>query len=177
MTLQTIVQDKDAFDPTDKTRFRKVAGHLAAGVAVITSIDGNGGKLGLTLTSVTSLSLDPPLFLACLADSSETLGGVLASGGFCINYLSSDQRAISDVFATKSPNKFAKVDHAIRPSGQIEITGALAVIECSLEQRIKAGDHSIILGRPLAMRGGDGDPLIHFRGGYREIGGPLTASP
>ena len=108
------------------------------------------------------------------------IAGHLASGvavvtatGFCINYLAQSQRAISDVFATKSGAKFRNVAHRIRPSGQVEIAGALAVIECTLHERLRAGDHSIVIGRPVAMHGGDDEPLIHFRGAYRRIGAPL----
>ena len=172
-------QTEHPFDPSDTRTFRRVAGHLASGVAVVTAVDSQGDLHGLTLTSVTSLSLPPPLFLACLADSSETLGAVLESGGFCINYLAQSQRDISDIFATKSRAKFSTVAHRIRPSGQVEIACALAVIECELHDRVRAGDHSILIGRPVAMRCGDDDPLIHFRGAYRQIGAPLapTARP
>ncbi|MEN2977636.1 flavin reductase family protein (plasmid) [Tistrella bauzanensis] len=174
MTTPAAPQTTDtAFDPSDTRTFRRIAGHLASGVAVVTATDTDGHLHGLTLTSVTSLSLSPPLFLACLADSSETLGAVLRSGGFCINYLAQSQRAISDVFATKSGTKFSNVAHRIRPSGQVEIDGALAVIECTLHERLRAGDHSIVIGRPVAMHGGDDEPLIHFRGAYRRIGAPL----
>ena len=168
--------DEAAFDAADTVTFRRIAGHLASGVAVITSANRSGGLFGLTLTSVTSLSLSPPLFLACLAESSETLGAILDSERFCINYLASGQREISDLFATKTPDKFRDIAYRIRPSGQVEIEGALAAIECTLADRWQAGDHSIVLGCPVAMHGRDGDPLIHFRGKYREIAEPLGAA-
>ena len=85
----------------DQQQFKKIASHWASGVAIVSAAGGAEGASGLTITSVTSLSLDPPQYLICLDQKSATLAAIRESGMFCINYLKHTQQAVSQVFATK----------------------------------------------------------------------------
>lgn len=165
--------DEDLLDgnktPIDPLQFRKVASLLATGVAVVTSEGADGKLCGLTMTSVTSLSLDPPLFLICVDRKSETLPAIVESGRFCINLLSTDQKEIATTFSGKKLDKFAMAHHRKRKSGQVEIPGAIAVIECEVDQTFLGGDHTIIIGRPRGVSGCEGMPLVYFRGSYHEV--------
>ena len=79
--------------------FRKLAGHWLTGVSVVTTLDPNGVPVGMTMSAVTSLSLDPPQFLICVDNRARTLAAIVASGHFCINYLRQDQENLSTAFA------------------------------------------------------------------------------
>ena len=81
--------------------FRKASGLWATGVSIVTTVDGDGTPFGLTMNSVTSLSLDPPLYLVNLDKGSDTLNALLVSRAFCINVLASDQQPLSNAFAKK----------------------------------------------------------------------------
>lgn len=145
---------------------REFAGRFATGVSVITARDGNGGCCGLTVNAVTSLSLEPPLYLVCLDNASNTLATVLDSGCFGINFLSSDQRAVSDRFAGKGPDKFAGIDYWLGHLDVPLIEGTLASAVCRVDRTFPGGDHRIVVGRPESCRVGDGRPLLYFRGRY-----------
>jgi flavin reductase (DIM6/NTAB) family NADH-FMN oxidoreductase RutF len=143
---------------------------------VITAMDKAGTPFGLTMSSVTSLSLEPPLYLICVDLKSTTLPAIQESGRFCINFLSKAQQEISDVFASKRTDKFSRIPTRRRASGHIEIVGSLAVITCTVKDMLPGGDHWIITGHATEMHGTDGEPLVHFRGAYREMGPPQAGA-
>src|SRR5918994_6801436 len=93
--------------------FRDALGAYATGVTVVTAI-GDAGPSGATANAVTSLSLDPPMMLACLDRSSRTLASVRAAGRFGINVLAADQEPLARRFASKQPEaeKWEGVDWA-----------------------------------------------------------------
>jgi flavin reductase (DIM6/NTAB) family NADH-FMN oxidoreductase RutF len=152
----------------DEQQFKKVAGQWASGVAVVSAAGGADGASGLTITSVTSLSLDPPQYLVCLDGRSATLAAIRESGMFCINYLKITQQAISQLFAKKGSEKARQLT-ARSARGVPCIEGALAVIECRVEAVHVGGDHAIIVGNVLSADTEGGDPLVYFRGGYRAL--------
>ncbi|SAK97005.1 flavin reductase domain-containing protein [Caballeronia hypogeia] len=161
---------KDASNlPSDRQLFRAVAGSWAAGVAVITSIDAAGAPHGLTMTAVSSLSIDPQQFLISVAETSETLRAIRESNVFCINMLESRQEEVSRRFATKTPDKFDGVAYTSLPSGAPLIDEALAYVECEVVQMFKSGDHQLIVGAVLGLATFDGEPLLHYRGGYKRL--------
>ena len=152
----------------DEQQFKKVAGQWASGVAVVSAAGGEAGASGLTITSVTSLSLDPPQYLICLDGKSATLAAIRDSGMFCINYLKATQQSLSQLFAKKGGDKARQLT-ARSAHGVPCIDGALAVIECRVETIHIGGDHAIIVGNVLSADTDGGDPLVYFRGGYRAL--------
>ncbi len=85
----------------ESEKFRRIAGHWLTGVAVVTSMAKDEHPVGLTMSAVTSLSLDPAQFLICIDNRSETLPVIAESGNFCINYLRDDQEEIASSFAQR----------------------------------------------------------------------------
>jgi len=150
----------------DPAEFRRVFSHLPTGVSVLTA-HGAGGPLGMAVNSVTSVSLEPPLVLFCPARSSTTWPAIRATGAFCINVLAGDQEAVARAFAARGGDRFAGVRGAERPTG-LALDGALAWIECRIEDEHDAGDHTIIVARVVAIEGAAdvSDPLVFFRGAY-----------
>ena len=153
----------------DTDLFRRVAGHWATGVAVVTTVDAAGRPFGLTMSAVTSLSLSPMQFLICVDERAESLAPLLASGFFCINLLAAGQEEVSRRFASKIADKFAGVPHRIHDSAVPVLEGTVAHVVCRIASALPGGDHRIIVGEVLDADAPGGEPLLHFRGGYRAL--------
>lgn len=159
--------DDDA--PTiDAARYRKVLGHFATGVTVITAMDGDE-PTGMAANSFTSVSIEPPLVLFCAAKSSSTWPRIRAAGHFCVNILADDQEEICRLFATKGAERFKGVGWRTGDSGAPVLHDALAWIDCLIDAEHDAGDHLIVVGRCLDMESREGEPLLFYRGGYRNL--------
>jgi 3,4-dihydroxy-2-butanone 4-phosphate synthase len=151
---------------------RDVMGHFATGVSVVTARGEDGEPVGTTANAISSVSLDPPLLLACLARSSETLAAIRGSGRFGVNILADGQRHHSDRFAKKGDAVRAhEVEFTDGELGVPTIPDALASIACEVESIYPAGDHEIVVGvaHHLEHREGGAKPLLFYRGAYSEI--------
>jgi flavin reductase (DIM6/NTAB) family NADH-FMN oxidoreductase RutF len=145
---------------------REFAGCFPTGVAVVTTSDDSGMPHGITISALTSLSLDPPLLLICLSKSSNTLAALRESRRFCINLLASEQAGISKHFASKSPDKFSSISYSV---GELEvplIDGALAHGECTVHAMHDGGDHTIVVGKVESTMKNGGDPLVYYQARY-----------
>ena len=152
--------------------FRKACGLWASGVSIVTTRDVDGKPYGLTMNAVTSLSLDPPLFLVCVDNKSDTLGAIKRSGLFCVNVLQQDQQALSNAFAKKNPDKFADVSFEWGKTGAPLLGGRLMAIECTVTAVHEGGDHHVFIGEVQEITtpdGSEGVPLIYFRGRYAAL--------
>lgn len=151
----------------DAQRFRKVLGHYPTGVCVVTAAPADGPPVGMVVGSFTSVSLDPPL-VAFLPDKASTSWPrIHMTGAFCVNVLTSDQEPLCRQFAQKGGDKFKGVNWRPAPTGSPILDGALAWIDCDIEQTIESGDHYIVVGRVRDLDLGDkGLPLAFFQGTY-----------
>jgi flavin reductase (DIM6/NTAB) family NADH-FMN oxidoreductase RutF len=151
--------------------FREVMGCLAGGVTVVTARDAEGDPRGFTATAVCSVSLDPPLVLVCVGRDAHTLEAIRASGRYALNFLRSGDTPNSDRFAGSEGPKFQGLEWAAAPSGSPLLPGALAWVECEVEQEVEAGDHTVFIGRVTQGRvePPDGAPLVHFGGRYHTV--------
>ncbi|MBV9747300.1 MAG: flavin reductase family protein [Acetobacteraceae bacterium] len=153
----------------DAAAFRRVAGSWATGVAVITTIDADGRPFGLTMNAVSSLSLEPPQFLICVDRRADSLPVLEQSRLFCINLLRRGQQNISRRFATKLTDKFRGVPHRRLASGLPVIDGVIGFVACRVSTLLPGGDHVIVVGDVLEVETCGGEPLVHFRGEYRDL--------
>jgi flavin reductase (DIM6/NTAB) family NADH-FMN oxidoreductase RutF len=149
--------------------FRRACGRFATGVTVATVLDGEGMPHGLTVSSFTSVSLDPPLVLICLGYAVTMIEAFRAAPHFGINVLSAEQRELSDRFARKGCDRFDALPWEPGATGVPLLPGAIAQIECATHQRIPSGDHEIFVGRMVRAQVVDGDPLLYYASGYRDI--------
>jgi flavin reductase (DIM6/NTAB) family NADH-FMN oxidoreductase RutF/Mn-dependent DtxR family transcriptional regulator len=149
----------------DAATFRHVVGHLASGVTLVTTRT-PAGPFGMTASSVTSLSLDPPMMLACLNTSSVTCSAVSEAGAYGVNVLGEGQGHLAHQFATPSSDKFAGVQVDEGVTGVPLLTEALARIECEVVEEVRAATHTIFLGRVRQAEAAEGSPLTYFRGGF-----------
>jgi flavin reductase (DIM6/NTAB) family NADH-FMN oxidoreductase RutF len=155
--------------PIDPNDFRKACGLWATGVSIVTTVDSKGKPFGLTMNAVSSLSLDPPMFLVCVDNGSDTLAAILDSGVFCVNVLTRAQKALSDRFAKKGDDKFSGIEHAAGATGAPVLADTLLAIECSVKDVLPGGDHQIFCGevrRVCANDAADAAPLLYYGGRY-----------
>jgi flavin reductase (DIM6/NTAB) family NADH-FMN oxidoreductase RutF len=153
-------------EETDPRELRNALGRFATGVTVITTQTPAGKLEGLTANSFSALSLDPPLVLWSIRLSAPSLPGFLASGGFAVNVLASDQRKLAATFATASVDKFADIPFGFGLRGYPVLPGSIAVFECQTENTVEGGDHLIFIGRVVAASYCDGEPLVFHGGEY-----------
>lgn len=149
----------------DKGHFRTVLGHFASGIVLVTGIH-EDGPAGLTCQSFFSLSLDPPLVAIAPGKASTSWPKVSISGAICINVLSSEQEALARTFSQSGADKFAGVGWTPAANGAPRLDGALAWLDCQIEDVHEAGDHWLVTARVIEMEAGHGQPLIFYRGGF-----------
>ncbi|MEO8099839.1 MAG: flavin reductase family protein [Acidobacteriota bacterium] len=150
-------------------QFKQIASHWLTGVAVVTSKAADGELCGMTMSAVTSLSLDPPQFLVCMDQRAKTLSAIESSGAFCIHYLSAEQRHLSTHFSRPGGDRFTDVPYRVGSTGSPILDGTIAYVECKLAKVHHGGDHSIVIGEAVHGEVSGGQPLAYFHGAYRRI--------
>lgn len=151
--------------------FRDVLGRFATGVTVLTARDAKGGDHGMTVNALCSVSLSPPLILACVARVSEMYAVLRAATHFGVSVLGEDQDSLSRRFAEVPDNRFDGVGFTRGETGVVLLDDALAHLECRRVDWHDAGDHAICVGevQHAGSGTGRGRPLLYFRGGYTQL--------
>lgn len=155
---------------SDARTFRDALGCFATGITVITAMTSDGTPVGLTANSFTSVSLDPPLLLVCIANSVSTAAIMRETDRFAVNVLQIGQQPTSNRFAGKGEDRFAATPWSVGEYGTPVLSGSLSSFECERHAVHDGGDHFILVGRVLkAMFEPQRDPLLYFRGKYRRL--------
>lgn len=154
---------------TDSKAFRDALGRFPTGIAIVTTHTGEGKRIGMTINTLVSVSLDPPLVLFCLGRDSMNYETYAMADSFAFNILREEDEAISNRFIVKGDDRFAGLESEVGVSGAPILPNALAVIDCRRERVIEAGDHLIVMGRVVDTRANDGRPLTYFKGGYGKL--------
>ena len=153
----------DAADYTD------AMAAVVTGVSIV-STDGVAGRFGITVSSVSSVSADPPLVLVCINRRSPVCAAVHANRVFCVNLLSTQQQELANTFAGRpsrgEPFDFAGVAWSEGLSGAPRFEGAVATFDCVVEQTHEAGSHNLFIGRVVATDASAADPLLYTRRAY-----------
>ncbi len=153
----------------DDESFRTVLGHFATGVTVVTALD-DGAPVGVAANSFTSVSLDPPLVLFCVAHTSSTWPRIERAGKFAVNILGEHQEAVSRVFASSGVDRFAAVPWHVGAGGSPVLDDAIAFVDCTIDAQHRAGDHEIVVGRVVDLGvTEDARPLLYYQGRYARL--------
>lgn len=156
-----------SFDGRD---LRNALGRFATGVCVITTVTKEGQSIGMTANSFSSVSLDPPLVLWSLQSGSDVYDAFATPQHFAINVLASTQEDLSNLYAKKGDHLMEVEHFSAGEHGCPVVHDALVSFECELETTHDGGDHLIVIGRVLNVQSGpEGEPLVFFSGGYREL--------
>lgn len=149
--------------------FRRACGRFASGVTVASITDEQGAAHGLTVSSFTSVSLEPPLILICLAHSVTEIEAFRRARHFGISILREQDREVSTGFASKGHGRFNSIAWRRGHSGVPLIDCSLATLECETHHRMAAGDHDILIGRVIHTQVEDGAPLLHYASRYHGL--------
>ncbi|MCP3723097.1 flavin reductase family protein [Paraburkholderia sp. CNPSo 3272] len=150
----------------DSAEFRRALGAFVTGVTVVTTIQPDGSPRGFTANSFTSVSLDPPLILVCIAKTASSYAVFSQTRRFAVSVLAEDQQQVSGVFASKAADKFAQVPWSTRKTGAPVMDGAAASFDCTTHEVVDAGDHIILIGRVVDFVQTSSTPLGYCRGAY-----------
>lgn len=151
---------------------RNAMRHWATGVSVVTTTV-NEDRHGMTVNSLTSISLEPPYVMVSLERSTRTHGMVKTSGFFGVTILSANQEQISDCFAgrkTEGEDRFANVETFTRQTGAPFISGGLVFLDCVVVSTVEVGTHTLFIGEVVAIEYGQpGEPLLYYNRNYRGL--------
>lgn len=155
----------------DVDDFKKALQLWASGVTVVTTKTESAVLRGMTVTAFSSVSIDPPQILVCLNDSADTGDGIRESGNFVVNVLCSDQQEVSNQFAggSSQEQRFADVSWSEGATGAPVLDASLVSIECKVVEQVRAGTHWIVIGEVQNVICREGEPLLYFKSGYRQL--------
>lgn len=156
-------------EPTDTKALRQALGAFATGVTVVTAQAPGGPPVGFTANSFTSVSLDPPLLLVCLAHTAASYDVFCRADGFAVNVLAAGQQEVATTFATRGADKFGSVGWEPGLHGAPLLSDCLARFDCAMHQRVEAGDHDILMGRVTGFSRHEGRALVYFGGAFRTL--------
>jgi flavin reductase (DIM6/NTAB) family NADH-FMN oxidoreductase RutF len=165
----------DSSDPNtmipDPDVFIRAVGRFAAGVAVITTKSALGLR-GITASSFTFVSLDPPLVLICILEESSSIPQIEEAGAFAVSVLPEDDEFLADRFANRAPlvtATFSGVPYRAAVTGAPILRDAIAWFDCRLHASYPGGDHRIFVGHVLDCGENDGEPLLYYRSRYARL--------
>ncbi len=151
----------------DPIVFRQLLSRFATGVTVLTTRGPAGRPVGMTASSLASVSLAPPLISVCVDLSAEMHRALSVSGNFVVNILRADQEHLSRRFATvPAEARFEGVGWRETSTGLIVLEETIGHIECERYSEFPLGDHTLFVGRVTGGATAEGVPLLYFRGGY-----------
>jgi flavin reductase len=136
----------------------------AAAVNLVTS-NGPGGRTGVTVSAMTSVSAEPPLLLACVNRRSPSVAVIRQNGVFCINALSAEQSGLADTFAGRpssgEPFDFAAAEWTNITTSAPALVDAVANLDCVIHDIVEAGSHTIFIGRVVGAAHRNVQPLVY----------------
>ena len=155
--------------PDDKAALRRALGAFATGVTIVTARGPAGEPVGFTANSFTSVSLEPPLLLVCLAHTAASYDIFREAKSFAVNVLELGQEETAKRFASRGADKFGPTPWTPGLKGAPLIDGSLARFDCAMDSRVTAGDHDILIGRVIGFSLHDGAALLYHRGSFRAL--------
>lgn len=155
----------------DDKAFKDALKLWASGVTIVTAQTEKLGLKGMTATSFSSVSVEPPQIQVCINQKTGTGAAVLEGKAFAVNILTAQQQQLSDQFASElsQQQRFAGIKWHPGTTGSPIIDDALVSIECMVAQQIQAGTHWVIIGKVQNVVVGSGEPLLYYRTAYREL--------
>lgn len=154
----------------DKRKLRTALGRFTTGVTIVSCFDAAGDRVGLTVNSFASLSLEPPLVLWALRRESPCLGSFEAAGCFTVNVLTEAQVGLSRRFASPHGHRFTDSEWLLGAHGAPVLKDAAAVFECRTHARHEGGDHRLFIGEVLAYSESAFAPLVYRSAHYHRLG-------
>ncbi len=162
-------RDKPIGEVVNAETFREACSRMASSVSVATVVGPGGEPQGLTISSFTPVSLEPPLVLISIGNETPLLDYFLRSEWFAVSVLEETQRGIAGAFAEKPEGRFDGVSWKQGVYGPPLIDGSVAAFECRRTGEYRAGDHTVLFGEVARVRVAEGKPLLYGARGYRRL--------
>ncbi len=153
----------------DAAAFRASLSRFPSGVTVLTTRGADGLDYGMTATAFSSLSLEPPLVLVCIAHNASMAPALATATHLAVHVLSVEQEALSRRFSNKDADRFGGLSPARGAGGVALLEGALVRLQCRIAERHPGGDHLIVVLEVLEAEVADGEPLVYVRGRYARV--------
>lgn len=163
-------KEQSTIDPVE---LRRAFGTFVTGVTVVTTRDRDGAPRGMTANSFTSVSLDPPLLLVCIGKTASSFPAFDAGDSFAVNILHEHQKEVASLFASKLVSKFDAVVYDTVHTGAPVLSDSLSWFDCTVHDRVEAGDHVILVGRVRAFGTSPAAPLGFCRVRYVSVEDPM----
>ena len=154
---------------TDADSFRATLGRFASGVTIVTTCDEAGKDHGMTVSAFCSVSLEPPLVLACIGHDASMHSVMLRADRFGVSVLAAGQEQLARRFADQRSDRFDGIGYTRGRLGVALLDDALAHLECRVVDRREGGDHTIVVGEVESVVSHQGRPLVYYRGGYTQL--------
>ena len=166
-------------EPAERSAFVAAMAAAVTGVSVVTT-DGAGGRRGLTVSAMVSVSADPPLLLVAINRRSPLVAAIRANGAFGVSVLGAHQAAVADTFAGRpaagEPFDFGCARWERGAGGTPLLVGAVARFDCAVASTVEAGSHTLVIGAVRHASRGAVRPLAYTRREYAQPA-PLPRSP
>jgi flavin reductase (DIM6/NTAB) family NADH-FMN oxidoreductase RutF len=155
--------------PVSIEAFKAANRRFATGVTIVTTR--NGDQIhGFTVNAFASVTAEPPTVLVCVNRTARAHPIITESGGFCVNILALEQRALAERFQGGEPQeRFKDIVHRAGPSGSPILDNVLAYFDCSVDEELNSGTHTIFIGKVLEAGERVGAPLGYFDRAYRDF--------
>lgn len=153
-------------------QFRTAFGRLPAGVVIVTSAFKDGELAGATVSSLSSLSCDPPMICLGFARAARTLAAIRENGFFSLHLVTEAEQELALRFASKDGDKFASAAYSLSPEGVPQLEGFSTRIDCRLRSDNDAGDHVLLTADiiELILNPDHANPVAWFQRGFRPLG-------
>ena len=156
--------------PADPAALRAAYACIPQGVTAICSLDSTGAPLGITASSLTTVSLDPPLICVAIGHTSTTWPLLRARPRLGVSVLSHTQNETGRTLAARTHDRFAGIDWHSTERGAVLLNGAVLWMECAIDSELPAGDHQIVLLRIHNLSAQPGrDPLVFHASRFRRL--------
>lgn len=179
--MSTAPEDTGSDDSVGGAALRAVMSEVPSAVTVVTARAGTEERpFGITIGSLASVSLEPPLVSFNVSEEARTYGWMEAAERFAVHVLRREQAGLAERFADPGlppAEQFAGLSWHPGPEGRPVLDGALAVLHCRLHSRIRAGDSDLVVGRVMGTEGAvsAADPLVYYQRGYRTVASVLSS--
>lgn len=161
----------------DPGAYRRVAGRFATGVTVVTAVAG-GRPCGITVSSFTSVSLEPPVVLIAVARKARAHACLETTGTFAVNVLADTQEPLARLFASLAEDKFRGIRYRLSPGGAPLLPGIHGWLDCAVRATHPGGrTHTLFLAEVTAVGAGRGRPLLYHRSAYARVTDPSRRGP
>jgi flavin reductase (DIM6/NTAB) family NADH-FMN oxidoreductase RutF len=172
---------KEAVMGVDPRIYKETLAHWASGVSVVSALSDSGRAVGITASSLTSLSLDPPQILISVNKRLYTHDAILVAGAFAVSILREEQVEWGMRFAGMIPeieDRFAGLETFTAHSGAPVLAGALAWLDCDVRHAYDGEDHTIFVGEVMAAGANEGGtPLLYYNRQWRRLDGTPLPTP